>query len=277
MKSSASDRSNKPVVLVDMAGTDLLEWIDRVLTHRVLLLALLVLGLVSSASLVAHEDANADSNGDALYNQYRISASANGEVVNDLMAATLAVEHEDRDSAALANRVNADMAWALEQVRQFPVVESRSGNYSTWPQYSKKRDNNGPRVIGWRSRQILHLESDDFPAMRKAIKALQERLLMQGLQLRPKPETRDSREEDLIADALNAFQQRASLVQATMGANGFNVITVDINTDAHGGRPAVMHRMEMDSMASTKGVTEPAIAAGTSQVTVHVHGRIQLQ
>ncbi len=224
------------------------------------------------ATLSAHEGADSQ----PTYDRYSVSASANGEVANDLMAASLAVEHEDRDSATLANRVNADMAWALEQVRQFPAVNARSGNYSTWPQYSKKRDDNGPRIIGWRSRQVLQLESDDFPAMRKAIKALQEKLQMRGLSLRPKPETRDAREEDLIADALNAFQQRASLVQATMGASGFRVVNVDINTDSRGGRPPVMHRMEAD-VSSMKVATEPAIAAGTSRITVHVHGRIQLQ
>jgi len=120
---------------------------------------------------------HAHENNDPVFDQYSISASARGEVTNDLLTAQLVVEHEDRDSAALANRVNADMAWALEQVHQHPAVKAKSGTYNTWPQYERNRS----KVIGWRSRQVLKIESDDFDAARKAIKVLQERLQMNGI------------------------------------------------------------------------------------------------
>jgi len=97
------------------------------------------------------------------------------------------------------------MSWALEQIHQFPAVDSRSGNYSTWPQYERKQN----KIIGWRSQQQLTIESDDFSIARKAIKLLQERLQVRSMQVRPKSETRQSREDDLIAEALTAFRQRA--------------------------------------------------------------------
>ncbi len=206
-----------------------------------------------------------------LFDLYSISAAASGEVTNDLLTATLVVEHEDRDSAALANRVNADMSWALEQIHQFPAVDSRSGNYSTWPQYERKQN----KIIGWRSQQQLTIESDDFSIARKAIKLLQERLQVRSMQVRPKSETRQSREDDLIAEALTAFRQRASLVQSTMGATDFRIVRVDINTNSHGGRPYIQQRGA--SVSSFKVENEPAIEAGTSEVTVTINGQIQLQ
>ena len=217
----------------------------------------------------AHTNAHADEQ--PQYDLYSIAAAASGEVNNDLLSATLVVEHEDRDSAALANRVNADMSWALEQVRQFPAINARSGNYSTWPQYERKQN----KIIGWRSQQQLTIESDDFSVARKAIKALQERLQIRSLQVRPKNETRAAREDDLIIEALTAFRQRASLVQSTMGAADFRIMRVDINTNSHGGRPHIMQRSE--SASSLKLANEPAIEAGTSEITVNVNGQIQLQ
>jgi len=179
---------------------------------RGVILPLVLLAFFAPLTLVqAHED-----NG-PVFDQYSISASARGEVTNDLLTAQLVVEHEDRDSAALANRVNADMTWALEQVHQHPAVKAKSGTYNTWPQYERNQN----KVIGWRSRQVLKIESDDFDAARKAIKVLQERLQMNGLQLMAKPETREAQVDDLIAEALKAFRQRAGLIQSSMGSTGY--------------------------------------------------------
>lgn len=207
-----------------------------------------------------------------LFDRYSISAQASGEVVNDLLSAEMVVEHEDRDSATLANRVNADMAWALEQVRQYPSVTATSGNYNTWPQYERKQN----RIIGWRSSQVLKLESDDFPNVRKAIRDLQARLQVRGMQVSAKNDTREAKEDELIADALNSFRQRAALVQSTMGANDFRTITVDINTDSRIHRPPVM-RSYSEGASMSKMANEPAIAAGTSEVVVIINGVIQLQ
>jgi len=182
------------------------------------------------------------------------------------------VEHEDRDSVALANRVNADMAWALEQVRRYPSVKATSGNYSTWPSYERKQN----RIIGWRSSQTLKLESDDFPNVRKAIKDLQERLKVRGMQVSAKIETRESKEDELIADALNRFRQRALLVQSTMGASDYRTINVDINANSQIHRPPVM-RNYAETASMSKMAEEPAVAAGTSRVTVMINGVIQLQ
>ena len=229
----------------------------------------LVLGMV----LVPLTHAHAHEDNAPVFDQFSISASARGEVSNDLLTAQLVVEHEDRDSATLANRVNADMTWALEQVRQHPAVKAKSGTYNTWPQYERKQN----KVIGWRSRQVLKIESDDFDAARKAIKVLQERLQMNGLQLMAKPETREAQVDELIAEALNAFRKRAGLVQSSMGSTGYRVINVDIHTDSRFHQQSIHRNYAAEGIASSQVVNEPAIAAGSSEVVVSVSGRIQLQ
>lgn len=206
-----------------------------------------------------------------LFDLYRLQATAEGEVPNDLLSAELVVEDEDRDAASLANRINASMGWALEQMKRYPGVKAESGNYNTWPKHERKTN----RIIGWRSSQSLKIESDDFAAARKAINSLQERLTVRGMQLTAKPATRKAREDQLINEALNAFKARATLVMENMGSGTYRIVDLDINTHS-GMQPYPRPQMRGMEMSMSK-MAEPAIAAGTSTVAVTVSGRVQLQ
>ena len=54
---------------------------------------------------------------EALFDQYTLQASAEGDVTNDLMTVNLVVQHENRDAKVLAEQVNSDMSWALDQLK----------------------------------------------------------------------------------------------------------------------------------------------------------------
>ena len=69
-----------------------------------------------------------------IYDQYSLQASAEGDVENDLMRVRMAVQHEDRDAAALADKVNTDMQWALEHLGRFESIRYKTENYSTHPE-----------------------------------------------------------------------------------------------------------------------------------------------
>ena len=207
--------------------------------------------------------------GDRLFDIYSLHAEARGEVVNDLMMVELKVQGEHRESASLANKINATMSWALSELKQYPSIVSKTKNYNTWPKYDRK-DN---RIIGWHASQSLALETDDFDTARKAIQRLQEKLQVQNMQLVPKPATRESREDDLISDALGRFRERALTVQHTMGAADYRIVNVTINTNQQ-----QMHSPRMQTMAAESSMLKaPAVAPGTSQVVVRVDGTIQLQ
>lgn len=206
-----------------------------------------------------------------VFDVYSLSASAQGDVDNDLLRAELVVEDEDRDAAALANRINAAMGWALNEMLKFPTVEEETAQYSTWPQYERKQN----RIIGWHASQVLKLESSDFDAARKAIKVLQERLQVRSMMLTTRVATRQAREDELISEALDAFRERALQIQLTMGAQDFRIMQVDVQTSDR--QPSYRSMERGYSMAESKVAAEPAIAPGTSNVRVTVSGRIQLQ
>jgi len=205
------------------------------------------------------------------YDVYHLSAEAQADVANDLMSVNVVAQSTGTDSAELANKVNATMGWALARLKAYPSIDSRTLDYQTYPQYER----NGSRIKGWVASQSIRLESDNFEQASKAIQVLQERMQVQGMQLTAKPETRKKAEDQLINTALEAFKQRALLVQTNMGAPDYRVMNLSINT---GGsrvyRDQNHYRAESVDLALD---SQPAIAAGSSVVTVHISGSIQLE
>ena len=227
------------------------------------LLSCCLISFMLSGPTLAHTETG------PVYDQYSLQATAEGEVVNDLMVVQLQVEHEDRNTAVLADRVNRDMNWALEQLEAYENIESNTENYSTYPKYEQNR------VIGWRSAQTLMIQGSDFDALKEALQKLQSKLQVKHMQFRPRDETRKLAEDTLMREALDNFKHRATIVQENMAAGSYRVMQISIDTGGSHGR-----RMAMDTraMSMSKSVeSAPAVEGGDSKITVRISGQIQLQ
>lgn len=203
-----------------------------------------------------------------IYDQYSLQASAEGDVENDLMRVRMAVQHEDRDAAALADKVNTDMQWALEHLARFESIRYKTENYSTHPKYEQQR------VVGWTSSQTVALDSSDFDAIKEAVQILQGRLQVRNMVFQPRDDTRRKTEDELINQALDNLKHRAGIVQQNMGASGYRIMHLNIDT---GHRVARHARMEGTMMRSTAADAAPAVEGGESKISVSVSGQIQLQ
>ncbi|MGB5726898.1 MAG: SIMPL domain-containing protein, partial [Thiogranum sp.] len=106
------------------------------------------------------------------------------DVENDLVTAILNVTAEALKPAKLADTINSNMSWALEQARANQKVKSRSGAYQTYPVYEDKK------IVRWRGRQELQLESQDVDQLSELVGTLQSRLQMQSLQFSVSPDKR---------------------------------------------------------------------------------------
>ncbi len=189
------------------------------------------------------------------------------EVANDWLRASLAVTDEDVDPAALAGRVNEAMAWALGVAKAEKRVEVESGGYSTHPVYDKSR------IRRWRASQQLWIEGPDFQAVTRLLGKLQSRLQLQSLDFSVSPEQRRKIEDALIEEALGAFEARAELVRRKLGASGYEIVQLGIDTPAAPGPPVPMLR---GAMMAEAAVAPPAVEGGTSRLTVQVSATIEL-
>jgi predicted secreted protein len=217
-----------------------------------------VLLLVLPLAALAHEER------EPLFNLVSLSAQAEREVANDLLSAVLAAEAEGTDAAKLAADVNRKMARALEAAQGVRSVRARSGGYQTWPVSEKGR------IVRWRVRQELRLESADFAAATALIGRLQQELVVAGLAATVSDEARRRAENVLTAEALAAFEERARVVRDAMKVKGYRVQALQIG--GGGGAPRPMLAMQSRAEAAA-----PAIEPGTSRLQVTVSGTIQLQ
>lgn len=202
------------------------------------------------------------------YNQVHFQVERNRPVDNDSMHAVLSFTAEDDNAARLADQVNRAMDGALKTAKARPKIEVRTGSYRTWPVYEKNK------IRRWRATQELLLEGSDFAELGNLIGQLQERLQVNSINFSVSPARRASVEDELIAQALDAFKQRAELVRKQFASKGYRLVNVSINTG--GGQPVpLMRGMAMEAM--DKSPAPPALEAGTSLLGVNVSGMIELQ
>ncbi len=194
-----------------------------------------------------------------------LDAHASEEVDNDVMRATLFVEMEDVDAAKLAGKVNQATSDALKIAKGFTGLRTRTSGYSTYPVMDKDR------IVLWRSRSEISVESEDFRRMTDAIGKLQSTMQLGAVSFSVSPAKRAKVEDGLTKSAIAEFLRKAQ--SATKGFKGARFSVLEATISADGGnipppRPMVMMK------STSSDVPAPDFEAGSSRVTVIVNGAI---
>lgn len=223
--------------------------------------------LLSVAMALASGLAQAQERAETLFNLVSVSAQAEREVANDTLTAIMAVDAEGNDPVALADGANRAMREALKLAQAYKGVKARSLNYQTWPVYDKAR------IVRWRVRQELRLESREFAQATELIGKLQSTLVVSSLAVGLSSEARKQAENALIVEALAAFHERADIVRDAQKAKGYRVKDLQIN--AGGGVQPRMYASQRAGVAAS--VAAPSVEPGASTIQVNVSGTVQLQ
>lgn len=224
-----------------------------------LIVTTVTFGLAMTGSVIAAEEA-------PRYNQIHFQVERTRAVDNDRMHAVLGVTAEDDNAARVADQINRTMDWALKTAKTKTKIEARTGAYRTHPVYDKEK------IRRWRASQELILEASDFAELGNLVGQLQERLQVASITFSVSAGQRRAAEDELITQALEAYQQRAELVRRQLAAKGYRIVDVSINTG--GGQPVpLMRGLAMESAA----VAPPALEGGASPLGVNVSGTIELQ
>ncbi len=222
---------------------------------RVLLMLLLIAGGAAVA-------------GESNFDRVTLSASASDMIANDTMTATLTHEAEGKDTAALANEVNAQIEWAVAEVKKVPGFKVRTQAYNTYPVYHKNV------VTGWRVSQSIRVEAHDAARLSKLLGRLQKRLHLTGVSFRVSPALRQQSENALISRAIEAFKQRAKIIAADLGHADYRLVRLNVST---GGGEPVFRARAMVMEAAPDARVAPALEAGESRLSVSVNGEIELR
>ena len=202
-----------------------------------------------------------------LFNRVYLSAQAEREVPNDEMRVVLEASSQGRQSDAVADKVNTDMSWALEQAKKYTDVKAGTEAYNTWPIYDDRL------ITGWHASQQLVLRSENVTKLTELVGVLQSRLQVSGMSFTPTKATRDTIVEELIGEAMEAFKKRIGIVGSHMDDKNFRIVDLHVETGEGFAqpRPYMARAAAMEKM----DVARPAVDAGTSTVTVTVNGSVQ--
>jgi predicted secreted protein len=225
---------------------------------RNLLLAIL---LLTAATSYAEDN--------AIYNRVDFNVEASREVQNDLLVAQMSIDLEDRLPALVATRLNLALNEALGKAKKYPNVKTTSGNQNTYPTYT-----NNSRISSWHGRGELRLESRDFKAAGELIAELQTLLQLGNVQFTVAHDTRVQVENDLIGEAIHAFQSRADAIRTAMGAKSYKTVRFSIN---QGGYQQPRPMMAMARAAISDAAPTPEFAGGDSRLSVQINGTIEAQ
>ncbi|WP_275547165.1 SIMPL domain-containing protein [Pseudomonas sp. Marseille-Q0931] len=226
------------------------------------ILALTIAGLASTG-LLADE---------ARYNQIALRAEVNQEVAHDLMHVTLYTEAQNSDPAKLAAEITNTLNKTLEQVRQVRGVSVKLGSRNSYPVY----DDKGQNITAWRERAEVRMESADFARLSALTGDLLQSMKMAGMDFSIATDTRKTREDAMLKDAVDAFKARAQLATEALGGKSYKLVNLSISTGGFQ-PPMAMRNFEAKSMAMMDAAPTPQIEAGTSQVTVSADGVIEVQ
>lgn len=225
--------------------------------------ALAFVGVLAMVALPGLASAGDDSH----YDRVSLRAERSRQVPNDTARAQLGITLEDHDAVELQHRVNEVMDWAVDVATHYKDVEAQTGGYRTHPVYDHQL------IDHWRATQELRIDSRDVDRVTELVRVLQSRMQLQSVTFSISHAARETIENELIAQALEAFKQRAELVRETLGAESYRIVNLDINSG--GNVPAPVPMRAMGAMADAK--TPPSLEPGTSTVTVTVDGTLELR
>jgi predicted secreted protein len=224
---------------------------------------------LSSAWLLAAPGALAIENATPM-RRVEFGVQTSREIANDWVRAVVGATDEDENAAKLADRVNQAMAWALERARARTGVSAKSGGYSTYPVDDPRK---GKRRF-WRASQDLLLECADPRVMSELLGELQSRVQLRSIDFTVSPAQRRKVEDELIDEALAAFQARAERVRQRLGSHGYEIVQISINSSGVA-PPVPMLRAAMATESAE--MAPPALEAGTSELVGSVTGSIELE
>ena len=200
------------------------------------------------------------------FDRVHLSASAQTQIENDTVIATIYAQEEGSDAVQLANLVNERINEAIKFVKQHDAIKLQTNNYSTNPVYHKNK------ITGWRVRQSLRLESQDMTLMSEVLGHLQQSLSLQGINFAVSPGLKNRTDDELISEALMVFEQRAKNITQQLRRKNYKIVDINVSTSVN--HPA-RRNYEVAVMASK--VAAPSIEAGEQTIQVSISGQIEME
>lgn len=207
-----------------------------------------------------------------------ISATETVEVEQDLLVASLRIQHEAKSAREVQDHINKAMAAALQKAKAVTSVKVETGQYYVHPDYRfvKKPDGENEQVLDqWRGAQTITMKGKEAADILTLAGALQDMgFMMNGLDYQLSPEKYEEVRDGLMEVTIKKLNERALRVGKALGKN--KVDLVEINVDAMQNTPRPMYARAEMAMASDMAVAKmaaPVAESGETSVSMSISAR----
>lgn len=213
----------------------------------------------------------ATANAEPRYNQVSLRAEASTEVAHDLMQVVLYTEAQDSDAARLAEQITTTLNQAIAHSKTAGKVKISLGSRHSQPIQKDKSH----EIIAWRERAELRLESSDFAQLSELTGQLLQQLNIASMRFAIAGSTRIEQENQLMSQAIAAFEQRAQLASHALGGKGYKLVSLNLNSQGSYAPPMYRQAVMMSAPAE-KAYVAPEIEAGSSELKMTADGVIEI-
>ncbi|MFT7432587.1 MAG: putative secreted protein [Alphaproteobacteria bacterium] len=195
-----------------------------------------------------------------------LSESAEKEVEQDRIKATLRIEEESKINTTLQNRINEKMTYAVSIAKKYTDVKVSTGAYRVnqrWNAALKKND-------GWTGSQEIILDSANKELILDVAQKLQAQgFNISGINYYLSREKAASFRTALINEALKRVQDRAKSVATQLGASTFHIGSIDVSNQQVT-RPQMRHNMISEMAMDSKSMAAPVVEGSEERVAVSI-------
>lgn len=199
-----------------------------------------------------------------------LDAQAYTEVDQDTVIITLQASRQSSEQDLVTNELSETVAAVLQELKKQEKVKVSSGNYFVRPQYNKEGV-----VTGWQGQSQLLLESTDMSAASELAAKYQEQMPVANINFIVSKHARAQAEQQLMLDAVEAFNLRAQTMVSALGYSRFEIKDLQL-----GGSGAVYRGSAYsgDAMLMRSAVAAESIPIerGTEDITLSLSGAIYL-
>lgn len=202
-----------------------------------------------------------------------LSETAEKEVEQDRIRATLRIQEEARENTMVQNRINKAMQEGVEIAKKYNTIKVSTGRYNVNERYNNKLRTND----GWKGSQEIILDSENKDDILELVQKLQKQgFNMSGMSYYLSRDKAASYRTELINEALKRVQDRAASVSKQLGAKHWHIGSVDVS-GSNNARPMMrtMGAMKM-SLNESADMVAPVVESGEDRVNVSIRVAVVL-
>lgn len=198
-----------------------------------------------------------------------LEAQAYTQVEPDTVTITLQLTSQSSEQDVVTRQLNETVSSVLEQLKKQDQVKVRTGSYFVRPQYDDKG-----KLTEWRGQAQLLLSSTQIKAASELAAQYQDQMPVANVQFSISKQLRSQTEDQLLADAADAFKQRAQSLAQALGYAGFEI--KEINVGGQGAVYSTAPQFEMAALRTSAAPKSLPIHAGSEELHLSLNGSVYL-